>query len=110
MVETNSGWVSDAPSVGGEGDSSLRSGNGGDDKGGSDSANNTVGSVDESAPTSSSQDSGQDTDSGREADQRLRPPRHPTPHPRKIAGRRLPSRYFPGGAGANWSGWKNYPS
>ena len=31
------------------------------------------------------------------ANQRLRPPRHPTPHPRQIAGRKLPSRYVPGG-------------
>ena len=39
------------------------------------------------------------------ASQRLRPTRQPTPHPRRqIAGRELPSRYFPGGTDATWSG------
>ena len=77
MVETNSGGVSDAPSGGGEGKSALRSGNGGGDISGSDSANNTVGSVNESAPTSSSsQDGGEDTGSGWEGE-----PAPPSPAP-----------------------------
>ena len=54
VVETNSGRVSNAPSRGGEGNSSLRSRTGGGGRSGSDSANNTVGSGNESAPTSTS--------------------------------------------------------
>ena len=69
VVETNSGRVSNAPSRGGEGNSSLRSRTGGDGRSGSDSANNTVGSGNESAPTSpSSQDGGEGTGGGREGE------------------------------------------
>ena len=64
MIETNSGGVSDAPSGGGEDDSSLRSSNGG---GASDFTNSTVESGNESTPTSpSSQDGGKATGGGRE--------------------------------------------
>ena len=67
MEATASGSVSDAPSEGGEGDSSLRSSNKGGGSGRSYSANNTVGSGNESAPTSSSsQDGGKDTGGSRE--------------------------------------------
>ena len=44
------------------------------------------------------------------ASQRLRPTRHPTSHRRQIAGKELPSRHFPGGTDAIWSGWKDCPS
>ena len=75
VVETNSGRVSNAPSRGGEGNSSLRSRTGGDGRSGSDSANNTVGSGNESAPTSpSSQDGGEGTGGGREGESA--PPSH----------------------------------
>ena len=69
MVETNSGRVSNAPSRGGEGNSSLRSRPGGGCRSGSDSANNTVRSGNESTPTStSSQDGGEGTGGGREGE------------------------------------------
>ena len=69
MVETNPGGVSDAPSGGREGNSSLRSSNGGGGSDGSDSANNTVGSGNESEPTSpSSPDGGEGTGDGREGE------------------------------------------
>ena len=69
VVETNSGRVSNAPSRGGEGNSSLRSRTGGGGSSGSDSASNTVGSGNESAPTSiSSQDGGEGTGGGREGE------------------------------------------
>ena len=75
VVETNSGRVSNAPSRGEEGNSSLRSRTGGDGRSGSDSANNTVGSCNESAPTSSSsQDGGEGTGGGREGESA--PPSH----------------------------------
>ena len=54
VVETNSGRVSNAPSRGGGGNSPLRSRTGGGGRSGSDSANNTVGSGNESALTSPS--------------------------------------------------------
>ena len=74
-METNSGRASDAPSRGGEGNSSLRSNNGRGGRGGSDSANNTVGSGNESAPTSqSSQAGGEGTSGGREGESA--PPSH----------------------------------
>ena len=109
VVETNSGRISNAPSRGGEGNSSLGSRTGGGGRSGSDSANNIVGSGNESAPTSpSSQDGGEVPATVGKASQRLRPKRHP--HSRQIAGRELPSRYFPGGKDATWSGWKDCPS
>ena len=75
MVETNSGRVSNAPSRGGEGKSSLRSRTGGGGRSGSDSASNTVGSGNESAPTStSSQDGGEGIGGGREGESA--PPSH----------------------------------
>ena len=75
VVDTNDGRVSNAPSRGGEGNSSLRSRTGGDGRSGSDSANNTVGSGNESAPTSpSSQDGGEGTGGGREGESA--PPSH----------------------------------
>ena len=75
VVETNSGRVSNAPSRGGEGNSSLRSRTGGGGKSGTDSANNAVGSGNESAPTStSSQDGGEGTGGGREGESA--PPSH----------------------------------
>ena len=75
VVETNSVGVSDAPSGGGEGNSSLRSSNGGSCSSGNDSANNTVGRGNESAPTSpSSQDGGEGTRGGREGE--AAPPPH----------------------------------
>ena len=111
MVETNSGRVSNAPSRDGEGNSSLRSRTGGGGRSGSDSANNTMGSGNKSALTSPpSQDGGRGTGGGREGESILRPSRHSTPHPRHIAGRELPSRYFPGGTDATWSRWKDCPS
>ena len=61
VVEIASGGVSDAPSGSGEGESSLRSSNGG---GGSDSANNIVGSANESAPTSPSLKDGREGTGG----------------------------------------------
>ena len=54
VVETISGRVPNAPSRGGEGNSSLRSRTGGGGGSGSDSANNIVGSGNESASTSPS--------------------------------------------------------
>ena len=75
VVETNSVRVSNAPSRGGEGNSSLRSRTGGGGSSGSDSASNTVGSGNESAPTStSSQDGGEGTGGGRESESA--PPSH----------------------------------
>ena len=75
VVETNSGWVSNAPSRVGEGNSSLRSRTGGGGRSDSDSANNTVGSGNESAPTSqSSQDGREGTGGGRERESA--PPSH----------------------------------
>ena len=75
MVETNSGRDSNAPSRGGEGISSLRSRTGGGGRSGSDSASNTVGSGDESAPTStSSQDGGEGAGGGRKGESA--PPSH----------------------------------
>ena len=69
VVETNFGRVSNAPSRGGEGNSSLRSRTGGGGRSGSDSANNIVGSGNESAPTSpSSQDGGEGTVDGNEGE------------------------------------------
>ena len=68
-VENYSGRVSNAPSRGGEGNSSLGSRTGGGGRSGSDSANNIVGSGNESAPTSpSSQDGGEGTGDGREGE------------------------------------------
>ena len=75
VVETNSGRVSNAPSSGGEGNTSLRSRTGGVGRSGSDSTNNTVGSGNESASTSpSSQDGGEGTGDGREGESA--PPSH----------------------------------
>ena len=69
VIEANSGRVPNAPSRGGEGNSSLRSRTGGGGKSGSDSANNIVGSGNKSAPTStSSQDGGKDIGGGREGE------------------------------------------
>ena len=69
VAETNSGRVSNAPSRGGEGNSSFRSRTGGGGRSGCDIANNTVGSGNESAPTSpSSQDGGEGTGGGREGE------------------------------------------
>ena len=108
VVETNPGGVSDAPSEGREGNSSLRSSNGGGGRGGSDSGNNTVGNRNESTPTSpSSPDGGEGTGGGREGESAPSSTRHPTPHPRQIAGRELPRWFFPEGTGATWSGWKD---
>ena len=65
VVEVNSDRVFEAPPGGGEGDSSLHSSNGGGGSGGSDFANITVGSGNESAPTSpSSPDGGEGTGGG----------------------------------------------
>ena len=75
VVETNPVRVSNAQSRGGEGNSSLRSRTGGGGRSGSDSANNTVGSGNESAPTStSSQDGVEGTGGGREGESA--PPSH----------------------------------
>ena len=75
MVETNYGRVSNVPSRGGEGNSSLRSRTEGGGSSGCDSTNNTVGSGSESAPTSpSSQDGGEGTGGGREGESA--PPSH----------------------------------
>ena len=75
VVETNSGRVSNAPSRGGEGNSSLRSRTGGGGSSGGDSASNTVGSGNESAPTStSSQDGGEGASGGRKGESA--PPSH----------------------------------
>ena len=61
--------------LGGEGNSSLRSRTGGGGRSGSDSANNAVGSGNESAPTSTpSQDGGKGTGGGREGESA--PPSH----------------------------------
>ena len=69
VLETNSGRVFNAPSRGGEGNSSLRSRTGGGDRSGSDSANIIVRNGNKSAPTStSSQDGGEDTGGGREGE------------------------------------------
>ena len=75
VVKTNFGRVSNAPSRGVEGSSSLRSRTGGGGRSCSDSANNTVGSGNESAPTSpSSQDGREGTGAGREGESA--PPSH----------------------------------
>ena len=75
VVATNSGRVSSAPSRGGEGNLSLRSRTGGGGRSGSDSASNTVGSGNESAPTStSSQDGGESAGGGRKGESA--PPSH----------------------------------
>ena len=75
VVETNSDRVSDAPSWSGEGNSSLCSRTGGGGRSGSDSANNTLGSGNESASTlSSSQDGEEGTGGSREG--KLAPPSH----------------------------------
>ena len=75
IVETNSGRVSNAPSRGVKGNSSLRSKTGGGGRSGSDSANNTMGSGNESAPTSpSSQDGREGTGGSREGESA--PPSH----------------------------------
>ena len=75
VVEINSGRVFNVPSGSGEGNSSLRSRTGGSGRSGSDSANNIVGSVNESAPTSPlPQDGGEGTDGGREGESA--PPSH----------------------------------
>ena len=68
LVETNSSGVSDAPSGGKKGDSSLRSSNGGGGRGGSDSANNTVGAVTSPRQSPSLQDGGEGTGSGQEGE------------------------------------------
>ena len=69
MAETNSGRVSNALSRGGEGNSPLRSRTGGGSRSGSDTANSTVGSGNESAPTpTSSQDGGEGTGGSREGE------------------------------------------
>ena len=69
VVKTNSSGISNAPSGGGEGNSSLRSSNAGGGNGSSDSANSTVGSGNESAPTSKSlQGGGEGTGGGREGE------------------------------------------
>ena len=74
VVETNSGRISNAPSTGGEGNSSLRSRTGGG-RSGSGSATSTVGSGNESAPTpTSSQDGGEGTGGSREGESA--PPSH----------------------------------
>ena len=54
VVDTNSGRVSNAPSRGGEGNSSLRYRTGGGGRSGSGSANSIVGNGNKSAPTSTS--------------------------------------------------------
>ena len=85
------------PSGGGEGDSSLRSNNGGGGSGSSGSANNTVGSGNESAPASlifAKRRGGGVPAAVGKVSQRLRPPRHPTLHPRQIAGRSCPAKLF----------------
>ena len=75
VIETNSGRVPDPPSGSGEDDSYFRSRTGGSGRSGSDSANNTMGSGNESAPTSpSSQDGGEGTSGGREG--KSAPPSH----------------------------------
>ena len=75
VVETNSGKVFNAPSRDGEGNSSLRSRTGGGGRSGSDSANSTVGSGNESAPTPTfSQDGGEGTGGSREGESA--PPSH----------------------------------
>ena len=75
VVETNSGRVSNAPSKGGEGNSSLRSRTGGGIRSGNDSANNAVGSGNEFAPTSpSTQDGGESTGGGGKGE--TAPPSH----------------------------------
>ncbi|CAM9854617.1 unnamed protein product, partial [Ascophyllum nodosum] len=87
VVETASGRVSNAPSRGGEGNSSLGSSNGARGRGGSDFASNTVGSGNESAPTaSSSQDGREGTGGGREGESA--PPSHAPSYStsRQIAG------------------------
>ena len=79
VVETNSGRVSNAPSRGGEGISSLRSRTGRGGRSGNDSANSTVGSGNESAPTpTSSQDGGESTGGSREGESA--PPSHAPPY------------------------------
>ena len=101
VVETSPGGVSNAPSGGGEGDSSLHFSNGEGGSGGSDSVNNTVGSGNESASTSPSSR----TEALNHLSNRRRySPCRPILHPRQIAGRELPRRYFPGGIGATLNG------
>ena len=79
MVGNNSGRVSNAPSRGGEGNSSLCPRTGGGGRSGSDSANNTVGSGNESAPTSpSSQDGGESTTGGGREGESAPPSHAPT--------------------------------
>ena len=82
------------------------------DRGGSESANNTVGSGNESEPTSpSSQDGGEGTGGGREGESA---PPFPalscSTSTSDSADGVLLSRYFPGGTGATWSRWKDCPS
>ena len=75
VIETDSGRVSNAPFTSEEGNSSLRSKTGGGGRSGSDSANNTVGSGNESAPTiPSSQDGGESNGGGRDGESA--PPSH----------------------------------
>ena len=82
VVETNSGRVSNAPSRGGEGNSSLRSRTGGGGRSGSDSANNIVGSGNKFAPTStSSQDGGEDISGDREGEPSSLAPSYSTSTP-----------------------------
>ena len=69
VIETNSSRVSNVPSRGGEGNSSLRSKTGGGGRSGSDSTNNTVRTGHESAPTLPySQDGGEGTGGGRKGE------------------------------------------
>ena len=108
VVETNSGRVSNAPSRGGEGNSSLGSRTGGGAEAAVIPRATSWGAVtsphqhhhlrktEERVPATVG-----------EASQRLRPKRHP--HSRQITGRELPTRYFPGGTDATWSGWKDCP-
>ena len=111
VVETTFCGVSEAPSVGGGSYSSLRSSDGRGGRGGSDSANNTVGSGNESAPTRHlRKTAGRVQTAVGKMDQRHRHPRYRTLHPRQIAGRELPSRYFPRRICATWSGEKDCPS
>ena len=75
MEETNFGRVSNAPSRGGEGNSSMRSRTEGISRSGSDSTSNIVGSGNEYASSSPSlQDGGEGTGDGREGESA--PPSH----------------------------------
>ena len=79
LVETNSDRVSNALSRGEEDNSSLHSRTGECGRSGSDSANNTVGSSNESTPISpSSPDGGEGTGGGREGESA--PPSHAPSH------------------------------